>query len=319
VRERLPRPKYNTKVPQNIRRHMRVQPSRNQRWLASVVIRLADNVRREIPKSRLAVSGQIALTRTNTDGWYCSIGRVTAARLALEVWFDRYHGGKNRHLYVGLRSKDARRLRQLSDSLKARNAPVRYITSSDVSRKGAVRLTSPLMKNEFGELLLEKHSNGDGFLGLYIRHSPNGQGGDDQLNASTIALLQDVYGATAGEVDDSQLTPYPQYENRRIVATHLRRERSKMLSLYAKLRDMYRCRVCDMTFREHYGSLGDSIAEAHHLVPLSQLKSRVKTSVEDLISVCANCHTMLHRMGGNRHDYLHLRVIVKKRRRGSRR
>jgi hypothetical protein len=298
---------------------MRVQPSRNQRWLASVASRLADNVRREIPKSRLAVRGQIALTRTNTDGWYCSIGRVTAARLALEVWFDRYHGGKNRHLYVGLRSKDAKRLRQLSDSLKARNAPVRYITSNDVSRKGAVRLTSPLMKNEFGELLLEKHSNGDGFLGLYIRNSPSGHGEEDQLNASTIALLQDVYGATAGKVDDSQLTPYPQYENRRIVVTHLRRERSRILSLNAKLRDKYRCRVCDMTFREHYGPLGDSIAEAHHLVPLSQLKARVTTSMEDLITVCANCHTMLHRMGGKRNDYRTLQRILKNRRRGSHR
>jgi predicted HNH restriction endonuclease len=175
------------------------------------------------------------------------------------------------------------------------------------------------MKNEYGELLLEKHSNGHGFLGLYIRHSPNGESEDDQLSASTIALLQDVYAATAGEVDDSQLTSYPQHENRRIVVTHLRRERSRILSLHAKLRDKYRCRVCDMTFREHYGPLGDSIAEAHHLVPLSQLKAQVKTSVEDLITVCANCHTMLHRMGGERHDYQNLRRILKQRRRGSRR
>jgi HNH endonuclease len=35
-----------------------------------------------------------------------------------------------------------------------------------------------------------------------------------------------------------------------------------------------------------------AVAEAHHIVPLSQLRESVKTRLEDLATVCANCHRL---------------------------
>jgi predicted HNH restriction endonuclease len=68
-----------------------------------------------------------------------------------------------------------------------------------------------------------------------------------------------------------------------------------------------------MRFEKVYGKeLGRDFAEAHHLVPLHKLKGVVKTSLDDLRTVCANCHRMLHRMDGKREDITKLRAIVKR-------
>jgi len=50
-----------------------------------------------------------------------------------------------------------------------------------------------------------------------------------------------------------------------------------------------------MTFSEKYGVLGDGFIEAHHIKPVSQMQEGERTSIEDLIMVCSNCHSMLHR------------------------
>jgi hypothetical protein len=49
-----------------------------------------------------------------------------------------------------------------------------------------------------------------------------------------------------------------------------------------------------------------------HRVPLGQLRDQVKTRVEDLITVCANCHRMLHRMAGTRDDASKLKRTVRR-------
>jgi 5-methylcytosine-specific restriction protein A len=72
--------------------------------------------------------------------------------------------------------------------------------------------------------------------------------------------------------------------------------------------------VCDDRFEDLYGNLGVEFAEAHHIVPLSKLSGMVKTSLEDLMSVCANCHRMLHRMSGKPNDIARLRAIVQEQR-----
>jgi putative restriction endonuclease len=68
--------------------------------------------------------------------------------------------------------------------------------------------------------------------------------------------------------------------------------------------------VCDLHFPDRYGPLGHAFAEAHHLVPLSKVKKCVMTKIDDLATVCANCHRMLHRMDGVTSDIATLRKIV---------
>lgn len=56
-----------------------------------------------------------------------------------------------------------------------------------------------------------------------------------------------------------------------------------------------RCEICNFSFFETYGELGLGFIEAHHVVPISNLKEDTPTKPEDLALVCSNCHRMLHR------------------------
>lgn len=55
------------------------------------------------------------------------------------------------------------------------------------------------------------------------------------------------------------------------------------------------CEICEFDFYKVYKDLGKGFIEAHHIIPVSQLKEDSKTKKEDIVLVCSNCHSMLHR------------------------
>jgi len=56
------------------------------------------------------------------------------------------------------------------------------------------------------------------------------------------------------------------------------------------------CAVCGFDFHERYGDIGKGYIHVHHIVPVSQLgEGYVVNPTEDLVPVCPNCHSMLHR------------------------
>jgi 5-methylcytosine-specific restriction protein A len=56
------------------------------------------------------------------------------------------------------------------------------------------------------------------------------------------------------------------------------------------------CLACGFNFREKYGDLGDDYIVVHHTVPVSQMgNDYVVDPANDLITLCANCHAMVHR------------------------
>ena len=56
----------------------------------------------------------------------------------------------------------------------------------------------------------------------------------------------------------------------------------------------YVCQVCGMNFEKAYGELGKNFIEVHHLHPVAQGERKVNP-IEDLIPLCSNCHSMIHR------------------------
>ena len=56
----------------------------------------------------------------------------------------------------------------------------------------------------------------------------------------------------------------------------------------------YVCQVCGMNFEQAYGDLGKDFIEVHHLHPVAQGERQVNP-VKDLIPLCSNCHSMIHR------------------------
>ncbi|PDO86654.1 HNH endonuclease [Kosakonia sacchari] len=59
----------------------------------------------------------------------------------------------------------------------------------------------------------------------------------------------------------------------------------------------YRCHVCNFDFEEYYGDIGKEFIECHHLNPLSESnpEEMIKTHLKDVITVCSNCHKMIHK------------------------
>lgn len=58
----------------------------------------------------------------------------------------------------------------------------------------------------------------------------------------------------------------------------------------------YKCAVCGFDFEEHYGELGKDFIEVHHIIPLSKIrKEYVINPTKDLVPLCSNCHSMIHR------------------------
>ncbi len=57
----------------------------------------------------------------------------------------------------------------------------------------------------------------------------------------------------------------------------------------------YRCIVCEFSFEERYGPLGENFIHVHHTVELSLAPPDYEVNpINDLRPVCPNCHAMLH-------------------------
>lgn len=90
-------------------------------------------------------------------------------------------------------------------------------------------------------------------------------------------------------------------EGKTKLALHLRKERNRSLVNQAKAlwnqkqNGRVICSVCSFSFPETYGEVGEGFTEAHHIHPISSLESDTKVTKYDVVPVCSNCHSMLHR------------------------
>lgn len=56
------------------------------------------------------------------------------------------------------------------------------------------------------------------------------------------------------------------------------------------------CQVCEMDFFKKYGEIGKGFIHVHHIVPISEIGKEYEIDPKkDLIPVCPNCHSMIHR------------------------
>jgi 5-methylcytosine-specific restriction protein A len=56
------------------------------------------------------------------------------------------------------------------------------------------------------------------------------------------------------------------------------------------------CRACGFDFSMHYGELGEGYIQVHHQTPVSTLgPNYIINPVSDLIPLCSNCHSIIHR------------------------
>lgn len=293
---------------------MKTKRTREDAWLLRVAKRIVEDLRPHVVGTSLRVRQPRRVHSTDTDGWLAVIGNAGKGMPSLEIWMDRYSGCPERKFYACFYGKDEKVIRELARRSKTL-WPVREVTDDDVTGEEPRRLKRRLRVTEFNEPVLENYEEANNhFFGFFDRTQGTTARIEDHFCQQAVDFFLDVARAQPNaRTEDASNEVYARCENRKWVQAHLGRERSRYLATQCKVRDHYCCQVCDMTFSEVYGrALGASFAEAHHIKPLGTLNAKVKTRLDDLITVCANCHRMLHRMDGKPGDIGKLKAIVRR-------
>lgn len=90
-------------------------------------------------------------------------------------------------------------------------------------------------------------------------------------------------------------------EGKEVLRKHVEHERNRKLIILAKqkFRDEHNgelfCEACGFNFEKEYGELGKDFVEVHHTKPVSEMQDGEKTNINDVVMVCSNCHSMIHR------------------------
>ncbi|VVQ04295.1 hypothetical protein PS918_04490 [Pseudomonas fluorescens] len=85
-------------------------------------------------------------------------------------------------------------------------------------------------------------------------------------------------------------------EGKKITYYGVRYERCPKLRLQAIAIHGLRCKACDFDFEKAYGTHAKGFIHVHHVKPISEFDGdQVVDPVTDLITLCANCHAVVHR------------------------
>lgn len=130
----------------------------------------------------------------------------------------------------------------------------------------------------------------------------NFSGGDETNNfliarGFTVVTKSGSRPIAIAPVDEDEESSFP--EGKPKFRQHRMLERDVSLAKKAKtnrIRKVGRleCDACGFDFQSRYGPRGAGFIEAHHDIPVSQLKGNIRTKLSDLSLVCSNCHRMLH-------------------------
>jgi 5-methylcytosine-specific restriction endonuclease McrA len=293
---------------------MKAKRRQDRLWLLATAKAVAEQLKMQSEGTRLRIRTPRRTTTTNTDGWCAVIGNLGKGQPRLELWLDRFAGYPERKLYACFYSDSRPQITSITKRVSRRLWPIRTVTDDDTEKTRHLFLASRLGRSEFGMPILEKYIGGRAFYGIFDPTRETTERVNLHFCARAVSFFEDVARALPhAKAVDEEREVYPQFENRKRVASHLQRERSRLLATQCKIRDKYQCQLCGFRFEKAYGRLGSGFAEAHHRVPLNQLRDQVRTRIEDLVTVCANCHRMLHRMAGKRDDLNRLKRAVDRR------
>jgi len=281
---------------------------------------LAKAVHAELQRRRLGrpfrVVHKVQIRTTRSDGWAAGLGALLGYQCSAEVWIDRFTGHTTRKIYYAIVASTKAGLSPLAAKARRELGEPVYIYLKHWDRESDnVRLANRLAKNKFGRPVYECYpENDEYFYGVYELDRTGLQRNQLTRLVERVAdFFQTITESVSEGVSRSDYEAYRAVENRRSVILHLHRERRSHAATLRKQHDNYMCQVCRFDFSKTYGALGEDFAEAHHVVPLKSNQALRMTTMDDLITVCANCHRMLHRMTGVAGDISRLRRLIKKR------
>lgn len=86
-----------------------------------------------------------------------------------------------------------------------------------------------------------------------------------------------------------------QVEGRVTEAKVLRRQRNRAARERCLIKSGYKCYICDFDFEKVYGEIGKGFLEVRHKRPISTYDEEHEIPQSELVALCSNCHSMVHR------------------------
>jgi 5-methylcytosine-specific restriction enzyme A len=117
-----------------------------------------------------------------------------------------------------------------------------------------------------------------------------------QVSSTCLRLVLALIGTDEGSLlpSDSSAKGLPEGAKHRVEVNRYERSpvnRGACIEHYG-----LKCQCCEFDFLEFYGELGEGYIEVHHCTPVSRIGTDyVVDPVQDLVPLCSNCHSMVHR------------------------
>jgi len=133
------------------------------------------------------------------------------------------------------------------------------------------------------------------FDGTFEIHGRAALGDPIEDIAELLDIVVSLFGFMAGEKLDYSDDDFKREGRAYRIETN-KYERSRFnRSLAIKIHGL-KCFGCDFDFEKFYGPAGAGIIEVHHLLPVHLMtERRVVDPRSELVPLCSNCHTMVHR------------------------
>lgn len=298
----------------------RISQSSAQELLIDASQEVADRIYDRAAFPNLWLWEELECFTTQSGGWAVELGGLKSKSTRLEIWIDMYSRVGDYRLYAGYAAGTYKPLEPIVRSAPPPWSDALVIKGKDVElRMGRLQLREPLEAGRFGSAIVEHLWRGDNYFGVYDPISPADPLAKTRFCRLAVPFFRETLGAVeepVGSVDAVSEEDFPGVFERRRVYRHVRFERSTKHAAERKRKDGYVCKVCDLNMADMYGEYGDCFAEAHHKEPLHTLERETVVTLESLLTVCPNCHRMLHKMDGKRDDWEDLRDIVRSRRTG---
>ena len=120
------------------------------------------------------------------------------------------------------------------------------------------------------------------------------------LNDEQSSLVEQYWNGLNPVIYEEEDEQIKTKEGRIKLRVHKVRERDpkikkKAIQAFIQQNGSIFCEVCNFSFEEKYGTIGQGFIEVHHLKPISEYAEDEYTTIENLKLVCSNCHRMIHR------------------------
>ena len=292
-----------------------ISKSYAQRKLRYVSNTLVSVMKRRFPGDFIGLDRPEVQRAQYTNGWTIELGWLMRGDMFNVTAFLDDMAAKKPCLWIGAffeSSKTAsialhRLERQEWKPIVIRQSAYKWIANRN-------RMRVPLSNSEFGRPIVELYRSGQKGIGMYfkggLRESAQIVKSNILLAATLLAEMADAFQSTRRMVTiDAGLRHRPNRNAIKVVERFISVRafiRNTTQRRDALERDTYRCQVCGLQPSKIYGINGRACLEVHHIEALRTRKKSAYT-LDDLVTVCANCHRILGRLGQDRRGLTELR------------